>query len=172
MVFHKFPTLNKGQVLTQWIINHDTKLCLNNLGVHRLPIALSICLIFTWASTVIVVCFNKSFLLMNQGYREDDGLILESDADEQLLIYIPFTQVIKLHSIVVKGTEEEGNCNSLKILTLWWKAMKKRNWEEKVAHLGLNNCAGFVLAYASTSGQLLMWYLNFMFDYSCWKSQR
>ena len=47
-------------------------------------------------------------LFVEQGYREDEGLNLESDADEQLLIYIPFTQVIKLHSIVIKGPEEEG----------------------------------------------------------------
>lgn len=33
---------------------------------------------------------------------------LESDADEQLLLYIPFTQVVKLYSVVVKGPEEEG----------------------------------------------------------------
>lgn len=45
----------------------------------------------------------------DQGYREDEGLNLESDADEQLLIYIPFLQVIKLHSFVIKGPEEEGN---------------------------------------------------------------
>ncbi|KAK9291697.1 hypothetical protein L1049_019646 [Liquidambar formosana] len=45
---------------------------------------------------------------LKQGYREDDGLNLESDADEQLLIYMPFTQVIKLHSIAIKGPEEEG----------------------------------------------------------------
>ncbi|KAF5191802.1 Thioredoxin-like protein [Thalictrum thalictroides] len=45
---------------------------------------------------------------LKQGYREDDGLSLESDADEQLLIYIPFTQVVKLHSINIKGPEEEG----------------------------------------------------------------
>ncbi|GMG99611.1 hypothetical protein Nepgr_001451 [Nepenthes gracilis] len=60
-----------------------------------------------------VECLNQSsshslFNALKQGYREDDGLILESDADEQLLIYIPFTQVIKLHSIIVKGPEEEG----------------------------------------------------------------
>ncbi|KAE8670941.1 PITH domain-containing protein [Hibiscus syriacus] len=60
-----------------------------------------------------VECHNQSsgHLLadaLKQGYREDEGLNLESDADEQLLIYIPFTQVVKLHSIVVKGSKEEG----------------------------------------------------------------
>ncbi|GAV90642.1 PITH domain-containing protein [Cephalotus follicularis] len=45
---------------------------------------------------------------LKQGYREDDGLNLESDADEQLLIYIPFMQVVKLHSIAIIGPEEEG----------------------------------------------------------------
>ncbi|KAE8670936.1 PITH domain-containing protein [Hibiscus syriacus] len=60
-----------------------------------------------------VECLNQcsqagNSLLAILGYREDEGLNLESDADEQLLIYIPFTQVVKLHSIVVKGSEEEG----------------------------------------------------------------
>ncbi|XP_071936789.1 PITH domain-containing protein At3g04780 isoform X2 [Coffea arabica] len=58
--------------------------CLNQSGTHSLPNALK------------------------QGYREDEGLVLESDADEQLLIYIPFNQVVKLHSIIIKGPEEEG----------------------------------------------------------------
>lgn len=35
-------------------------------------------------------------------------MLLESDADEQLLMYIPFTQVVKLYALVVKGPEEEG----------------------------------------------------------------
>lgn len=54
---------------------------------------------------------NHSHSIVNaikQGYREDDGLYLESDADEQLLIYVPFTQVIKLHSVGIKGPTEEG----------------------------------------------------------------
>ncbi|KAG6530869.1 hypothetical protein ZIOFF_004630 [Zingiber officinale] len=50
---------------------------------------------------------------LKQGYRDDDGLHLESDADEQLLIYIPFTQVVKLHSAVITGPEEEGAVFSL-----------------------------------------------------------
>ena len=33
---------------------------------------------------------------------------MESDADEQLLIYIPFTQVVKLHTMVVMGPEDGG----------------------------------------------------------------
>ncbi|KAF4358532.1 hypothetical protein CsatB_028835 [Cannabis sativa] len=60
-----------------------------------------------------VECLNQSTShslanALKQGYREDDGLNLESDADEQLLIYIPFNQVVKLHSFAIKGPEEEG----------------------------------------------------------------
>ncbi|WOL15272.1 hypothetical protein Cni_G24053 [Canna indica] len=63
-----------------------------------------------WSS---VECLNQttSHSLANalkQGYRDDDGLHLESDADEQLLIYVPFTQMVKLHSAVITGPEDEG----------------------------------------------------------------
>ncbi|XP_072952318.1 PITH domain-containing protein At3g04780 [Typha angustifolia] len=63
-----------------------------------------------WSS---VECLNQSSThslanALKQGYRDDDGLHLASDADEQLLIYIPFMQVVKLHSVAIKGPEEEG----------------------------------------------------------------
>jgi hypothetical protein len=49
-----------------------------------------------------------------QSLRDDEGLYLASDSDEQLLIYIPFMQVVKLHSALFKGPEEEGKiCSSL-----------------------------------------------------------
>ncbi|KAL5209902.1 hypothetical protein ABZP36_005525 [Zizania latifolia] len=60
-----------------------------------------------------VECLNQdsSHTVVNalkQGYRDDEGLYLASDSDEQLLIYIPFMQVVKLHSALFKGPEEEG----------------------------------------------------------------
>ncbi|XP_044483028.1 PITH domain-containing protein At3g04780-like [Mangifera indica] len=77
-------SIQRSQVDLLHFIDWSGVECLNQNTAHSLPNALK------------------------QGYREDDGLCLESDADEQLLIYIPFTQVIKLHSFVIKGPEEEG----------------------------------------------------------------
>ena len=49
-----------------------------------------------------------------QSLRDDKGLYLASKSDEQLLICIPFMQVVKLHSALFKGPEEEGEiCYSL-----------------------------------------------------------
>jgi len=49
-----------------------------------------------------------------QSLRDDEGLYLASKSVEQLLIYIPFMQVVKLHSALFKGPEEEGEiCYSL-----------------------------------------------------------
>jgi len=52
---------------------------------------------------------NHTFVnALKQGYREDNALHLESDADEQLLLFIPFNQVVKLHSLIIRGPPEEG----------------------------------------------------------------
>lgn len=45
-------------------------------------------------------------LLFAQGYREDSGLLLESDTDEQLLIHIPFNQAVRLSGILIKGSSD------------------------------------------------------------------
>ncbi|XP_051144676.1 PITH domain-containing protein At3g04780 [Andrographis paniculata] len=81
-----------------------------------------------------VECLNQSSShsvanALKQGYREDEGLNLESDADEQLLVYIPFMQVIKLHSVLIIGPEEEGP-----------KTVKLFANRE---HMGFSNCNDF-----------------------------
>lgn len=43
---------------------------------------------------------------LKQGYREDDGLYLESDADEQLLVNIAFHTKVRIHSITIKGPSD------------------------------------------------------------------
>lgn len=40
---------------------------------------------------------------LKQGYREDDGLFLESDTDEQLLVHIPFNQAVRLSAIAIRS---------------------------------------------------------------------
>lgn len=44
--------------------------------------------------------------VLKQGYREDDGLFLESDTDEQLLINIHFNQKVRVHNIGIKGPKD------------------------------------------------------------------
>ncbi|KAL4529264.1 hypothetical protein Ndes2526B_g04093 [Nannochloris sp. 'desiccata'] len=41
---------------------------------------------------------------LKQGYREDDGLVLESDTDEQLLIHLTFNQSVRLSGLVIKSS--------------------------------------------------------------------
>lgn len=40
---------------------------------------------------------------LKQGYREDEGLFCTSDDDEQLIITIPFKQIVNLSSIAIAG---------------------------------------------------------------------
>lgn len=45
---------------------------------------------------------------LKQGYREDDGLFLASDTDEQLLINLHFSQKVRIHAITITGPEDNG----------------------------------------------------------------
>mmetsp|Transcript_17635 Transcript_17635/g.49302 ORF Transcript_17635/g.49302 Transcript_17635/m.49302 type:complete len:170 (-) Transcript_17635:121-630(-) len=58
-----------------------------------------------------VECLNQSDQhtwenALKKGYRENEAVYLESDTDEQLLIHIPFNQVVKLHSIVIRAPSD------------------------------------------------------------------
>ncbi|XP_010319276.1 probable ubiquitin-conjugating enzyme E2 23 [Solanum lycopersicum] len=60
-----------------------------------------------------VKCLNECHIhcisnALEKDYREFKGLNVESTADEQLLIYIPFKQPINLHSLIIGGLVEEG----------------------------------------------------------------
>ncbi|KAI3426924.1 hypothetical protein D9Q98_006868 [Chlorella vulgaris] len=52
---------------------------------------------------------------LKQGYREDDGLFLESDTDEQLLIHIPFNTACKLSGLVIKSTKTDQAPKKVKL---------------------------------------------------------
>jgi hypothetical protein len=39
---------------------------------------------------------------------EDNGLRVGSDANEHLLLCIPFNQVVELQSLIIKGPADEG----------------------------------------------------------------
>ena len=54
---------------------------------------------------------------LKQGYREDDGLYLESDTDEQLLVNIRFNQSVKLSSIILKGPDDGHAPKRIKLFT-------------------------------------------------------
>ena len=40
---------------------------------------------------------------MKQGYREDGGLFCQSDDDEQLILTVPFKQIVNLTSVAIQG---------------------------------------------------------------------
>mmetsp|Transcript_41999 Transcript_41999/g.50913 ORF Transcript_41999/g.50913 Transcript_41999/m.50913 type:complete len:187 (-) Transcript_41999:568-1128(-) len=52
---------------------------------------------------------------VHQGLREDDGLFLESDADEQLLLTLPFQQVVKVFSMKIKATDADKAPKTVKL---------------------------------------------------------
>ena len=47
--------------------------------------------------------------------RESDDVVLESDADEQLLIYIPFRETVKISSISIKSPSDGSGPATVKV---------------------------------------------------------
>lgn len=52
---------------------------------------------------------------LKQGLREDSGLFLESDTDEQLLVHVIFQQAVKVHSICILGPDDGSGPKSVKL---------------------------------------------------------
>ncbi|KAL8739022.1 MAG: hypothetical protein Q9181_000304 [Wetmoreana brouardii] len=49
--------------------------------------------------------------------RLDPEPMLESDADEQLLMFVPFTGVVKLHAILIRSSEDSSAPKTLKLFS-------------------------------------------------------
>ncbi|XP_073390961.1 uncharacterized protein [Physcomitrium patens] len=87
--------------------------CLNENTAHTFVNALKqiIAPHSTWIRCIAHLCCQaadcKKYFHAHILALEDNGLHLESDADEQLLLFIPFNQV-KLHSLIIRGPPEEG----------------------------------------------------------------
>ncbi|KAF8544069.1 PITH domain-containing protein [Trichophaea hybrida] len=69
-----------------------------------------------------IVTFNeatpgsgKAIIKKTWDERLDVTTILESDADEQLLIYVPFTGDVKLHSILLRADPSPSSPRTLKL---------------------------------------------------------
>lgn len=58
-------------------------------------------------SCILYVNYNILCLILSfdwcQGYREDAGLFLESDTDEQLLLHVPFGTAVRISAIVLQN---------------------------------------------------------------------
>ncbi|KAI5778212.1 PITH domain-containing protein [Geopyxis carbonaria] len=60
---------------------------------------------------------GKAIVKKTWEQRLDTSTILESDADEQLLIFIPFTGQVKLHSILIRASPSPDAPKTLKLFS-------------------------------------------------------
>lgn len=60
---------------------------------------------------------GKSIIKKTWDQRLDVATVLESDADEQLLIYVPFTGSVKLHSLLIRSLPSLSAPKTLKLFT-------------------------------------------------------
>jgi hypothetical protein len=52
---------------------------------------------------------------LKQGYREDPGIFCQSDDDEQLVLTIPFRQIVNLTSIAIQGPSDGTAPKTVKV---------------------------------------------------------
>lgn len=52
---------------------------------------------------------------LKQGYREDGGLFCQSDDDEQLILTVPFKQIVNLTSVAIQGPADGTAPKTVKI---------------------------------------------------------
>ncbi|KAH0757141.1 hypothetical protein KY290_020634 [Solanum tuberosum] len=96
-----------------------------------------------------VQCLNGSRIhcisnALEKDYRVFNGLNLESVADEQLLIYVPFMQPINLHSLVIGGPVEEGR--------QWWDSQRvqfRKKFVTNFSIMGFTNCSALFYVLVS-----------------------
>ncbi|KAI8104810.1 hypothetical protein M9434_003362 [Picochlorum sp. BPE23] len=60
-----------------------------------------------WSS---VECLNATGAanVLKQGYRDDGGLLLKSEVDEQILLHLPFVSPVRISRICFKSTVNPG----------------------------------------------------------------
>ena len=71
-----------------------------------------------WSACEVLNAAGSNSLqnIIKEGYRDQEGLLLESDADEQLLITIAFKSLVKIESIRVDAPGDGRAPSSVKLL--------------------------------------------------------
>jgi len=103
--------------------------CLNQVRARVAAPSLSIPVVSTpprarsSSLTVRPLCFSRREQAtgkdwgnaLKQGYREDGGLFCQSDDDEQLILTVPFRQIVNVTSVAIQGPADGTAPKTVKI---------------------------------------------------------
>lgn len=63
--------------------------------------------VIVWGSSYVLNATKPGVdFALKQGLRDQEGLLIESDCDEQLLIALAFTSAVKIHSLRISGPDD------------------------------------------------------------------